>query len=253
MNGADTILPGARVRTREGIVGTVERVETVDADGGVRPITMAVRADGQGRRYEIPVMLVDSIVQGPFYTIVNLSISADEIAHYGAAPPEPAVVDNAPAAALPDGEWMPDDPNAVLRVPLAAEEITIYKQAVELGSVHIHKGVESVKQSMTVPVYREEAVVERIAPDQYDASAPIGPNEVIIPVVEEQLVVEKRSVVTGYIRVRKNIVTEQRTVHDTLRHAFVEVQERRRDGKGAQAAPLLRELAPGDADKPTGP
>lgn len=84
--------------------------------------------------------------------------------------------------------------------------------------------------------------VERRQADQYDGSVPAGPNEVIVPIVEEQLVVEKRSVVKEYLRVRKNIVTEQQEVRDTVRHEFVEVAERPRNGAGASNTSLMREL-----------
>ena len=243
MSSLATILPGARVRAREGIIGTVERLEYLDVEGDQQPGDLVVRSDDGRWRYNLPVMLVSSVTQGTFYTVVSLTIGAGELTHYIAEEITSRAQSGEQVAPLPSGEWMPDEQDATLRIPLAAEEITTYKRPIELGSIHIHKGVETVEQHMTVPVYHEEAIVEHIPPDQYDGSVPASPNEVIIPIVEEQLVVEKRSVVKEYLRVRKNIVTEQQAVRDMVRHEFVEVTEGWRDGPGK--APLIRELPPG--------
>lgn len=238
MSSFVSILPGARVRIDDGIIGTVERLENHAEDLSDQPDHMVVRSEEGRWRYSIPLMLVRTVSQETFHTMVYLSIGADELPHYVVESLAETQDEQAPPA-MPGGEWSPASAEETLRIPLAAEQLTAHKQSVLLGKVHVHKGVESVKQSITVPLYHEEAVIEHIPPDQYDGSAPANPNETIIPIVEEQLVVEKRSVVKEYIRVRKNVVTEQQDVHDSVRREFVEVSEERQDGAGAGAAPLL--------------
>lgn len=252
MSSEATILPGARVRAREGIIGTVERLDSADAESGGQPTSMVVRSDDGRWRYRLPLFLVGAATQGAFYTVVHLAIGADELTPYIAEeltsqslrteqPEQPQPV--------PGGVWMPEGPGATLRLPLAAEELTAVKRPLELGTIHLRKGVRAVEQRLSVPLYREEAIVERIPADQYDAGAPVGPHEVVIPVVEEQLAVEKRTVVTECIRLRKNTVTERREIRDTVRQEYVEVTERR--GAGAPEVPLLREL-PGGTDGSAG-
>lgn len=237
MSSFVSILPGARVRADEGVIGTVERLETRAHDRGEQPDHMVVRSEDGCWRYSIPLMLVRTVSQETFHPMAYLSIGAAELPRYIVEELAPTD-EEATLPAVPSGEWAPSSQDETLRLPLAAEELTAHKQAVQRGTVHLHKGVERVEQSITVPVYHEETVIEHIAPDQYDGTAPANPNETIIPVIEEQLVVEKRAVVKEYIRVRKNVVTEQREVQDTVRREYVEMSEERLDG--ATDAPLVR-------------
>ena len=237
MSSFVSILPGARVRADEGIIGTVERLESRAEGQSDQPDHMIVRSEDEHWRYSIPLMLVRTVSQDTFHTTVYLTIAAEDLPTYIDASLD-GVHDEQTIPALHNGEWTPSPEAETLRIPLAAEELTAYKQAALLGRVHLHKGVETVEQRLTVPVFHEEAVIERIPPDQYDGSAPTNPNETIIPILEEQLVVEKRSVVKEYIRVRKNVITEQRDIHDTVRREYVEASEERTDA--AASASLLR-------------
>lgn len=248
MGNFASLLPGARVRAGESIAGTVERLEYLDADRGQQPDFMVVRSEDGRWRYHLPVLLVNGVTQGTFYTVINLTIGPDELVHYRAEEIDQATANRQTAAELPVGEWTPDDQAATLRIPLAAEELTAFKQPIELGMVHVHKGVETIEQAMDVPLYHEEAIVEHIPPDQYDGSAPANPNEVIIPIVEERLVVEKKTFIKEYIRVRKNVVTAHQEVRDTVRRETLEVTERRQDGAGAHAAPLVRDASRGSGN-----
>ncbi len=117
-----------------------------------------------------------------------------------------------------------------VRVPVRAEELVVGTRPVQLGTVRLHKGVETGEQRLTVPLTREEVVVERIPADGFDATAPLDPGETIIPVVEERLVIETRAVVVAYVRVRKRRVTEQRDVRAPVRREVVTVEEQRAAG-----------------------
>lgn len=238
MNNFTAILPGARVRTTDGMIGTVERMETTGAGIGDQPDHMVVRSEDGQWRYRIPLMLVTSVTQEAFSPVVHITMEPSDLPHYIMEEGQ-ATTTTAAAMGASDGQWAIQADDETLRIPLAAEELIAQKQAVVRGKVHVHKGVETVEQRFTVPVYHEEAVIEHISPDAYDGQAPANPNETIIPIVEEQLVVEKRSVIKEYIRVRKTIVTEQQDVHDTVRREFIEVTEQQLDGAGNGAAPLL--------------
>lgn len=235
MNNYSAILPGTSVRADDGVIGTVERLEaTSDADSA-QPDHMIVRSEDERWRYRIPLMLVRTVSQQAFHPVIELDIAPDELANYVSEQMD-GFSERAP---LPDGEWTPREGDETLRIPLVSEELIPRKHAVQLGNVHVHRGVETVPQSIDVQLYHEEAVIERIPPDQYDADAPRNPNEVIIPITEEQLVVEKRTVVKEYLRVRKDVVAETRKVRDTVRREYVELTEQRPDGAD-ESKPLVR-------------
>lgn len=224
-NNYDAIHPGARVKAGDTTIGTVERLE--GADQGGQPDHMTVRSQDGQQSYNVPLLLVTEVGQGTFNNAVQLSIAPADLAHYQSASMETTGIATTPTTpTTPSGEWegTGDD---TLTIPLAAEELVAEKQPIVLGKVRVHKGVETVQQNMTVPVYHEEAIVEHIPVDQYDANAPVGPNDLIIPVTEEQIVVEKRTVVKEYIRIRKNIVTQEQHISDTVRREFVELTEQR--------------------------
>jgi len=216
-NTFGNIVPGTRVTAGGAPLGTVERLEP---QGG-QPDHMIVRSQ-DGQSYDIPLMLVSGANQGAFSNAIDLNLGASDLAHYLVAPAAGAA-----APATPSGEWTSTGDDDTLRIPLAAEELMARKQAIVLGKVRVHKGVETVQQNLTVPVYHEEAIVEHIPVDQYDANAPTNPNDLIIPVTEEQIVVEKRTVVKEYIRIRKTVVTQEQHVTDTVRREFVELTEQR--------------------------
>jgi len=231
-NSYGDITPGTRVVAGGAPIGVVERLEARDASGG-RPDHMIVRSQDGQQHYNVPLMLVSGITQQTFGSAVQLNVSTEELRHYlvertgGATPPA--------AGSGIEGDDM-------LRIPLAAEELIAQKQPIVLGTVRVHKGIETVQQNMTVSVYHEEAIVEHIPVDQYDANAPSNPGDLIIPVTEEQIVIEKRSVVKEYIRIRKTVVTQDQHVSDSVRREFVELTEQR------QSAGDLTLLHYGEAD-----
>ena len=98
-----------------------------------------------------------------------------------------------------------------------------------MGNVHIHKGVETLEQSLNVPVYHEEVSIEHIPPERYDSTTAVGPDEVIIPILEERLIVQKQSVVKEYIRIRKQLIARQETIHEGLRREFADITHQKPD------------------------
>lgn len=135
---------------------------------------------------------------------------------------------------------------ARVSVPLAAEELVARRTPMREGTVRLHKGVETTEQVLAVPVTRDEVIVEHISPDQLDTSAAVGANELLIPIMEEQVVVQKRMVVKEYVRVRKRQVVEQRQVREPVRREVLSVQElpasESAPGVGQPARPLVREM-----------
>src|SRR3954452_19297401 len=98
-------------------------------------------------------------------------------------------------------------------------------------------------ESIRVPKKREEANVERIPVEEGQAPEDIEvrDDEVLIPVTEEEIVVEKREVVKEVLRVRKDVVEDEEVVgvdaHERDEHRNLDERARRgssgRDRRGA--------------------
>jgi uncharacterized protein (TIGR02271 family) len=106
------------------------------------------------------------------------------------------------------------------RMTLSEEELSVRKQAREAGEVHVGKHTETEHVRQEVPVTREEAIIERrpIAEgDRASAQARIEDDEVRIPLHEEEIVTEKRTVPKEELIVRKRQVEDTQEVEADLR------------------------------------
>lgn len=113
-------------------------------------------------------------------------------------------------------------------VPVREEELVAGKRQEELGNVHIHKDVVQEQQTVTEPVMREEVHVERV-PMQGQSATDIGTDafqerDIDVPVMGEELVVGKQARVTEEIRLRKDQITENQSVTDTVRKERVNIE-----------------------------
>ncbi len=240
------ILPGARVRTATGIIGSVERVETPGVDDAT-PGSLLVRATDSARRYSFPLRLVEGVgeefTQSVAHTLVRLALDPADLDRYVVQDDEGHDTVASPGATQAVASTGSEqDAGETLRVPVFAEELTVETRPVRRGTVRLHKGVETVEQRLTTTLTHEEVIVERIPAEQYDASAPVGPGETIIPVVEERLVVETRAVVVEYIRLHTRRVTEQQEVRAPVRREVVTIQELRVDDAAVTDSPLYRDV-----------
>jgi uncharacterized protein (TIGR02271 family) len=114
------------------------------------------------------------------------------------------------------------------RMTLSEEQLSIGKRQVQAGEVGLRKTVETEHVSESVPLMREEVTIERrpISADAArGANIEIGEDEIRIPVMEEQAVVEKRTVATEEVILNKRTVTEQETVEADLRRERLDVDD----------------------------
>ena len=123
------------------------------------------------------------------------------------------------------------------RLTRSEEELDIGKRRVQAGEVGVRKTVETERVQERVPVTREEVTVER-RPLSADAGqdVTITDDEIRIPVMEEQIVVDKRVVPKEEIVIRKRAVTEEKTVEADLRRERVEYDENQLQARADQAA-----------------
>jgi len=104
-------------------------------------------------------------------------------------------------------------------IELREEELRVEKDRVEAGEVRLRKEVVEENKTMDVPVTREEVVVEkRSVGGRRPASGGVGEDEEIsIPVMEEQIQVDKTPVVREEVSLKKQQVQDTRKVSDTVK------------------------------------
>ena len=153
----------------------------------------------------------------------HYGLETAERAGYGAYysdPVEPADITNVdPAPDLPEREE--DD----VRVRRSEEELRVETREREAGEMRVRKRVRTERKRLTVPKKRTEVTVERVPVEGEEAAtAPqIGEEEIVVPVVEEEIVVEKRPVVKEEIRIRKQVVEDVEVVEEDVRREEVEI------------------------------
>jgi uncharacterized protein (TIGR02271 family) len=108
------------------------------------------------------------------------------------------------------------------------EDFRVEKQLVDRAKVRVNKRIETRDEVVNTPLVHEEVVVDRIPINQLiEGEVPAIREEgdvLIIPLVEEVVVVEKRLFLREEVRVSKNRKTETNTQTVTLRREIVDVE-----------------------------
>ena len=117
-------------------------------------------------------------------------------------------------------------------VPLVAETVEVGKRTVETGKVRIRKTVKATERVVDEPVFEETVEVERVAINRPIPEA-IGPRQegdtLIVPLLEEVLVVEKRLILREEVRITRRRVERRNPQTVILRSEEAEVE---RSGTG---------------------
>lgn len=106
------------------------------------------------------------------------------------------------------------------------EELEVGTRPVDAGEVHVRKEVETEHVEEVVPRRREHYDdVEHVAANEGDSGEveTLPDGSVSIPILEEELVITKRTVVRERVIVRKRTETEHRRVEAELRKERVEI------------------------------
>ena len=115
------------------------------------------------------------------------------------------------------------------RLQLHEEQLEVEKERVQVGEVRLRKEVVTEQRNVEVPVTREEVVIERhaAAADKAAEGAIGEEEEVRIPLMEEEVRVEKTPVVREEVSIRKRQVQDTERVSETVRR-----EEARIEGQG---------------------
>ncbi len=107
---------------------------------------------------------------------------------------------------------------------LSEEQLQVGKRQVESGRVRLRKVVRTEHQEVPVELRRENVQVERTSAT--GANVPddaFQEQEINVPVMREEAVVDKQARVTGEVRLNKTTETETQTVDGEVRSEDVEV------------------------------
>jgi len=116
---------------------------------------------------------------------------------------------------LTEGRFRTEDGRVI---QLQEEQLRADKEPVSGGEVKVRKEVHTEQRQLTVPVEREEVVIERRpVGGGMKATGEMKAEEIRIPVKEERVKVTKEPVVTEEVTVGKRKVREKRTVSGTVR------------------------------------
>jgi uncharacterized protein (TIGR02271 family) len=112
------------------------------------------------------------------------------------------------------------------------EELLVGRREREAGSMRIRKRVRTETEHLEVPKKRVEVTVERVPVDEATSTAEgitaipqIEEEEIVVPIVEEEILIEKRPVVKEEIRIRKRVVEDVEIVEEDVRKEEVEIDD----------------------------
>jgi uncharacterized protein (TIGR02271 family) len=106
-------------------------------------------------------------------------------------------------------------------LPLLAEELSVSKQVVETGRVQVARVTRQREQLIDELLARETAEIERAPIGRQVEAMPAVREEgdtIVVPIVEEVLVVERRLFLKEEVRIRRVRSTERHRESVTLRH-----------------------------------
>ena len=125
-------------------------------------------------------------------------------------------------------------------MPVLAERLHAEVRPVDLGELRVTKRVETAEETVRQAVERDEVDVERV-PVNRPLEAPVAQRTegewLVLPVMEEVLVVRKQLMLTEEVRIRTRRVAEEQEVREPVRRERVELEDATRHG--------VRGLAPG--------
>ena len=89
------------------------------------------------------------------------------------------------------------------------------------------------REQVRVPTRREEVSVERVPVNEEGVGTEIGDDEVSVPVVEEEVVVDKHPVVKEEVRVRKDVAEDEEVIEEDVRREEVDIDDVTTTGRGS--------------------
>jgi uncharacterized protein (TIGR02271 family) len=113
-----------------------------------------------------------------------------------------------------------------ITVPVVEERLKAGVRETEAGRARVVKDVRQERQSIDVPVEREEVYVTERAVDRPATEADLAMRErdIEVPLREQEVVTSKEARVVGEVNVRKDVKRDTERVTDTVRREEVHVE-----------------------------
>ncbi len=156
-----------------------------------------------GRRLVVPSGLLERQPDGNYRLLLDLSQMALPATR---RPAESVEMDLRAAGEAQGSSTAEANGETLIVLPVTQEELQVHKRQVDAGGVRVTTHVEREERLVDEPGYVEEIEVTRTPLNQVVESAPEPRHEgddLVIPILEEVLVVEKRLVVKEELRISK--------------------------------------------------
>jgi len=150
----------------------------------------------------------------------------------------------------------PNEPRRENIIPVIEEELVTDTRAVKTGSVRVQKHVETRVREIDLPLLRENVDVKRVPVNRVvDAEPPVrrSGDTVIVPVVEEELIVTERLVLKEELHIVKHRTMEHKKKEVTLERERAEVQRLDAHGRVIASSPSERMRPVKTTRRPTRP
>ena len=120
------------------------------------------------------------------------------------------------------------------KIPVLTEQLEVGTRIVRTGSVRVHKRIRERVERVDLPLWRDTVDIQRVQINRPVSTVPAVRREgqaIIIPVVEEEMVVTKRLILKEEWHVTKRRSSTRAPREVTVRREEVEVERVDRDGR----------------------
>jgi uncharacterized protein (TIGR02271 family) len=223
---------GWTVKTAQGReIGSVSDLIIAPEAMKVRQIEVNLNRDvrpGSGE-HQVMAPIASADIDTRDKSVILHGLTAEQI---GTLPAYGRDADARAAADLPTEYARSSDAAAARTLTRAEEQLHIGKRTVQTGEARIGKHIETEHVRKEVPVTREQVHVERRPVTGADRSAVIGrsEDEIRVPLMGEEVVVEKRPVVEEELVITKERVEGKEIVDTDIRKERFDVDQPREPG-----------------------
>jgi uncharacterized protein (TIGR02271 family) len=117
-----------------------------------------------------------------------------------------------------------DNRDGIAKMQLREEQLDISKEKVQIGGVNMHKETFTEEKNITIPVTREELVIEKTVLDSGSHNKAEAHTEIIrIPISDERIDISKHKVELENVSVYNHKYQEKKNITETLKKETVKI------------------------------
>ncbi len=114
-----------------------------------------------------------------------------------------------------------EDKLDLITIHLREEELDINKKWVQTGEITYHKEVLMEEKNITVPILREELIIEKIYTDAASPDQSIRTEIIRIPIKEERVQIKKQTFVLENVRIYKHQLHKKQLIDAILKKEVI--------------------------------